>query len=228
LKSFRMNGEPGGARTRDHRIKSAMLYQLSYRLLGVMKNWKAATRLYRQVSIGLPAIRSSPVFPSTRLHTFKTDFYSSSGLASPLRHGVELLLLIGIENGVKFPKSLRPDRCQLRSERRLLLGKLIDRGVDSAGLRGLSQLFPELLHLLPDWPGLLPRILKNLPGLCLLIRGQVQLLQTPGVAMRTFSVQTWLGWCWRRRLRVEARGTEGSRDDRRADNRLRFGKVLHT
>jgi hypothetical protein len=25
-------GEPGGARTRDHRIKSAMLYQLSYRL----------------------------------------------------------------------------------------------------------------------------------------------------------------------------------------------------
>ncbi len=27
-----LNGEPGGARTRDHRIKSAMLYQLSYRL----------------------------------------------------------------------------------------------------------------------------------------------------------------------------------------------------
>ncbi len=26
-----LNGEPGGARTRDHRIKSAMLYQLSYR-----------------------------------------------------------------------------------------------------------------------------------------------------------------------------------------------------
>ena len=26
------NGAPGGARTRDHRIKSAMLYQLSYRL----------------------------------------------------------------------------------------------------------------------------------------------------------------------------------------------------
>ena len=26
------NGESGGARTRDHRIKSAMLYQLSYRL----------------------------------------------------------------------------------------------------------------------------------------------------------------------------------------------------
>ena len=25
------NGEPGGNRTRDHRIKSAMLYQLSYR-----------------------------------------------------------------------------------------------------------------------------------------------------------------------------------------------------
>jgi hypothetical protein len=25
------NGDPGGARTRDHRIKSAMLYQLSYR-----------------------------------------------------------------------------------------------------------------------------------------------------------------------------------------------------
>ena len=30
LKGF---GEPGGARTRDHRIKSAMLYQLSYRLV---------------------------------------------------------------------------------------------------------------------------------------------------------------------------------------------------
>jgi hypothetical protein len=27
------NGEPGGTRTRDHRIKSAMLYQLSYRPL---------------------------------------------------------------------------------------------------------------------------------------------------------------------------------------------------
>ena len=26
-----LNGEPGGIRTRDHRIKSAMLYQLSYR-----------------------------------------------------------------------------------------------------------------------------------------------------------------------------------------------------
>jgi hypothetical protein len=26
-----VDGEPGGARTRDHRIKSAMLYQLSYR-----------------------------------------------------------------------------------------------------------------------------------------------------------------------------------------------------
>ena len=26
-------GEPGGTRTRDHRIKSAMLYQLSYRPL---------------------------------------------------------------------------------------------------------------------------------------------------------------------------------------------------
>ena len=29
---MKLNGEPGGARTRDHRIKSAMLYQLSYRL----------------------------------------------------------------------------------------------------------------------------------------------------------------------------------------------------
>ena len=33
FKATRINGEPGGARTRDHRIKSAMLYQLSYRLL---------------------------------------------------------------------------------------------------------------------------------------------------------------------------------------------------
>ena len=34
-KPFRINekdGEPGGIRTRDHRIKSAVLYQLSYRL----------------------------------------------------------------------------------------------------------------------------------------------------------------------------------------------------
>jgi predicted secreted acid phosphatase len=30
-KNVENNGEPGGARTRDHRIKSAMLYQLSYR-----------------------------------------------------------------------------------------------------------------------------------------------------------------------------------------------------
>ena len=32
------NGEPGGNRTRDHRIKSAMLYQLSYRPEGVSRN----------------------------------------------------------------------------------------------------------------------------------------------------------------------------------------------
>ena len=32
LSAIENNGEPGGARTRDHRIKSAMLYQLSYRL----------------------------------------------------------------------------------------------------------------------------------------------------------------------------------------------------
>jgi hypothetical protein len=32
------NGEPGGARTRDHRIKSAMLYQLSYRLSEDLEN----------------------------------------------------------------------------------------------------------------------------------------------------------------------------------------------
>jgi hypothetical protein len=31
LKAYSVDGEPGGARTRDHRIKSAMLYQLSYR-----------------------------------------------------------------------------------------------------------------------------------------------------------------------------------------------------
>ena len=29
------NGESGGTRTRDHRIKSAMLYQLSYRPLQI-------------------------------------------------------------------------------------------------------------------------------------------------------------------------------------------------
>ena len=32
LQAIVENGESGGARTRDHRIKSAMLYQLSYRL----------------------------------------------------------------------------------------------------------------------------------------------------------------------------------------------------
>jgi hypothetical protein len=31
MTNARKSGEPGGARTRDHRIKSAMLYQLSYR-----------------------------------------------------------------------------------------------------------------------------------------------------------------------------------------------------
>jgi hypothetical protein len=30
-KALCFDGEPGGNRTRDHRIKSAMLYQLSYR-----------------------------------------------------------------------------------------------------------------------------------------------------------------------------------------------------
>jgi hypothetical protein len=29
-----LGSEPGGTRTRDHRIKSAMLYQLSYRPSG--------------------------------------------------------------------------------------------------------------------------------------------------------------------------------------------------
>jgi hypothetical protein len=33
LQAIEKDGEPGGARTRDHRIKSAMLYQLSYRLV---------------------------------------------------------------------------------------------------------------------------------------------------------------------------------------------------
>jgi hypothetical protein len=36
------SGEPGGTRTRDHRIKSAMLYQLSYRPDG---EGQAETRL---------------------------------------------------------------------------------------------------------------------------------------------------------------------------------------
>ena len=31
------SGEPGGTRTRDHRIKSAMLYQLSYRPGGLLE-----------------------------------------------------------------------------------------------------------------------------------------------------------------------------------------------
>ena len=31
IRKLLKTGEPGGARTRDHRIKSAMLYQLSYR-----------------------------------------------------------------------------------------------------------------------------------------------------------------------------------------------------
>lgn len=31
MQNVESNGEPGGTRTRDHRIKSAMLYQLSYR-----------------------------------------------------------------------------------------------------------------------------------------------------------------------------------------------------
>ena len=35
-----LRGEPGGGRTRDHRIKSAMLYQLSYRLLRFEKQKK--------------------------------------------------------------------------------------------------------------------------------------------------------------------------------------------
>jgi hypothetical protein len=55
----RSDGEPGGARTRDHRIKSAMLYQLSYRLnllttkllTSLLKVWRhclAQNTLFRQ------------------------------------------------------------------------------------------------------------------------------------------------------------------------------------
>ena len=43
------NGEPGGTRTRDHRIKSAMLYQLSYR---------PALQFEFQDSIGVSACRT--------------------------------------------------------------------------------------------------------------------------------------------------------------------------
>ena len=48
------NGEPGGTRTRDHRIKSAMLYQLSYRpinnlrRLGTLLDTLRDTRKLRQ------------------------------------------------------------------------------------------------------------------------------------------------------------------------------------
>ena len=41
--SSSFHGEPGGSRTRDHRIKSAMLYQLSYRPTTIQA--KGATRL---------------------------------------------------------------------------------------------------------------------------------------------------------------------------------------
>jgi hypothetical protein len=38
-KPLKNHGEPGGTRTRDHRIKSAMLYQLSYRPLVDLDNF---------------------------------------------------------------------------------------------------------------------------------------------------------------------------------------------
>jgi hypothetical protein len=47
-----LNGEPGGTRTRDHRIKSAMLYQLSYRPLREHDE----TRLCEHVSGGSPIV----------------------------------------------------------------------------------------------------------------------------------------------------------------------------
>jgi hypothetical protein len=48
-------GEPGGARTRDHRIKSAMLYQLSYRpgsyLFSNLHSTRFGSRVWVDISV---------------------------------------------------------------------------------------------------------------------------------------------------------------------------------
>jgi hypothetical protein len=50
----RLNGEPGGTRTRDHRIKSAMLYQLSYRPNGQLQEVSKLGAALGEVRIGFP------------------------------------------------------------------------------------------------------------------------------------------------------------------------------
>ncbi len=56
---FGKNGEPGGTRTRDHRIKSAMLYQLSYRpLLESGESSYCSASLNAEASFASPAISS--------------------------------------------------------------------------------------------------------------------------------------------------------------------------
>src|SRR5712692_4234371 len=52
-------GEPGGARTRDHRIKSAMLYQLSYRPM--LLNYNYLTTSFHFLRICL-TLMSDPVW----------------------------------------------------------------------------------------------------------------------------------------------------------------------
>lgn len=47
------NGEPGGTRTRDHLIKSQMLYQLSYR--PTMRSWRKELLLNHFSSVPHPA-----------------------------------------------------------------------------------------------------------------------------------------------------------------------------
>jgi hypothetical protein len=150
-----------------------MLYQLSYRLLGVIENWKTATRLYRQVSIAAQPARHPPI----SIHPRPALAARLPPAGMQMRHRIELLLLIGIEHRVKLLKSFCSDRCQLSRQRRFLPGELIDRCIPGTGLRSLPQLFTQLLHLFPDRPGLRTRILEYLPGLHLLIRSQVQLSQ---------------------------------------------------
>ena len=77
-KCIENNGEPGGTRTRDHRIKSAMLYQLSYRPMADKQNFpqnskRPRTPKLNQCSKALPQIANGclPRFSraETRPHT---------------------------------------------------------------------------------------------------------------------------------------------------------------
>ena len=109
---MRKYGEPGGARTRDHRIKSAMLYQLSYRL-------SCADVGTRQVSIAFGAGSRGGYNPGGRADVAKLA--DAPDLGSGFRKEVKVQVLSSAPFGLSFFWETRPglgNLCPFRMKRK--------------------------------------------------------------------------------------------------------------